>query len=234
MVDAAGDDDLVERRGFLPAIIAVGAAGRDVGIFAVALGDQPVVDAARALREFGNDLDRIDVRREIGEQRRLVAGAGADLEHLVAGLDAERAGHAAHRAGRRDGDAEADVDVVADIGVVVVVRQHEFLARREQEGALLGVGVEVVERQHILVAVETPLQIFRLLAAVGGGPGDERRLVGERRPQILPESLWHVRERWPCGREGRRSADQEFASSHPENPLRLHARKAPLSGAGAL
>ena len=68
MVDAASDDDLVERRLVLPAIIAVGALGHDVPVLVVTGADEPVVDAAGARREFGDDLDRMDAAGEIGEQ----------------------------------------------------------------------------------------------------------------------------------------------------------------------
>src|SRR6202020_2372782 len=105
----------------------------------------------------------MDVRREIGEQRGLKAGAGADLEHLVAAANIERAGHAAHRARRRDGDAETDVEIMPDIGVLLVFRQAKLLPRRHQEGALVGWRPEVVEAELHLVAVPAPLEIFWIL-----------------------------------------------------------------------
>src|SRR5262249_15604974 len=117
VIDAAGDDDLVERRRLFPAVIAVAIFGGDHRIFAITRANQATVHAAGALGELGDDLDRMDVRREIGEQRRLKARAGADLEHLIAWTNFERARHAAHRAGRRDGDPETDVEIVPDIGV---------------------------------------------------------------------------------------------------------------------
>src|SRR3984957_7537565 len=53
MVDAAGDDDLVERRRLLPAVIAIAILGRDRGIFAITRADQAIVDAPRAPGELG-------------------------------------------------------------------------------------------------------------------------------------------------------------------------------------
>ncbi len=209
VVDAAGDDDLVERRRLGPAEIAVGAAGRDVGIFAVSRGDQPVVDATGARRELRNDLDRVDARGEVGEQRRLVSGAGADLEHLLAVAHLERTGHPAHRAGRGDGHAEADVDIMPDISLVLVLGPGEFLAGGQQEGALLGRRVEVVERQHVLVAVEAALKVDRVLAGVGLAPGDEGGLVVERRRHVAGE---RGRPQSAAKRRGRRRADQKIAS----------------------
>ena len=63
MVDAAGDDDLVEGRGFFPAVIAVGVLARDAVEFGVAVLDELIVDAARALGERLDDLDRVDLGR---------------------------------------------------------------------------------------------------------------------------------------------------------------------------
>src|SRR5579872_3680113 len=138
VIDAAGDDDLIEGRVFLPAVITVGLLRRDRGIFAIALRDQPVIDAAGAVRELRDDLDRPDPVGQVAQQGRLEARARADLEHLVAGLDGDGAGHAAHRAGGRNRHAEADIDIMADIGLILILGQHEFFARRHQEGAFVG------------------------------------------------------------------------------------------------
>ena len=53
VIDAAGDDDLVERPSLLPAVISVGVLRADRAVLAVAAGDQPVVEVARALGEPG-------------------------------------------------------------------------------------------------------------------------------------------------------------------------------------
>src|SRR5271170_493677 len=58
MVDAAGDNDLVEGRLFLPAVVAIGVAGGDRPIFRVPPRDEAVIDGARALRQSADDLDR--------------------------------------------------------------------------------------------------------------------------------------------------------------------------------
>jgi hypothetical protein len=42
------------------------------------------------LRKLGYAFHRIDGFGELREQRRLVAGAGADLEHLVVRLELQR------------------------------------------------------------------------------------------------------------------------------------------------
>src|SRR5581483_6589394 len=49
VVDPAGDDDLVERGLFLPAVVAVGAPGGDGLVLGIALGDQRIVNSARPL-----------------------------------------------------------------------------------------------------------------------------------------------------------------------------------------
>src|SRR5260370_11291825 len=51
MIDPAGDDHLIERSDILPSVIAVGMLGGDRIIFGVAVGAQPIVDAARPLRQ---------------------------------------------------------------------------------------------------------------------------------------------------------------------------------------
>src|SRR5262249_54512509 len=135
VVDTAGDDDLVERRRLLPTIIAVGALRADRLEFGVATGDQPVIDAARALGERADDLDRPDLVGEVGEICRLVAGAGADLEHLFAKLDVDRGSHAAYEMRARNRDAEADVEEPMLIRTPEIWLQYEFLARCHQEGA---------------------------------------------------------------------------------------------------
>jgi hypothetical protein len=49
VVDAAGDDDLVEGCRFLPAVIAVGVLAGDRLVLGVTTLDQRVVETARAL-----------------------------------------------------------------------------------------------------------------------------------------------------------------------------------------
>jgi len=56
MIDAAGDDDLVERGLLLPAVVAVRILGRDRLVLAVAALDERVVEAAGALGQRLDDL----------------------------------------------------------------------------------------------------------------------------------------------------------------------------------
>ena len=57
MIDAAGDDDLVERALIGPAIVAVALHAADRAVLVVAAADQACVDAAGAIEERLDDLD---------------------------------------------------------------------------------------------------------------------------------------------------------------------------------
>ena len=56
---------------------------------------------AGAVDQGRETLDRMNAAAETGEQRRHVAGAGADLEHALPALRLERHEHGRDRAGRR-------------------------------------------------------------------------------------------------------------------------------------
>jgi hypothetical protein len=75
---------------------------------------------------------------EVCEIGRLVAGAGADLEHLLSHLDVDRGGHAPDHTRAGDGHAEADV-VVVDVvdNRRRALGQEELLARGKQECPLV-------------------------------------------------------------------------------------------------
>ena len=92
-----------------------------------------------------------DLVGEVGEIGRLIAGAGADLEHLLARactsmvvvmrLDHVRSG---------DRHAVADVEEGVVVGAAEILLEHELLARHQQERALVAVV------QDILVARPAP------------------------------------------------------------------------------
>src|SRR6185503_17816402 len=86
VVDAGRDDDLVERAVLFPAVIAVGRLALDRGEFAEAALGQLGLQFVGELGERRDDLDSIDLVGEVREDRRLVARARADLEHLLARL----------------------------------------------------------------------------------------------------------------------------------------------------
>ena len=80
--DAAGgrgDDDPIEGRNLRDAVVAVAAMHRNVG---VALLAQPLLGVVRKRRD---DLDRVHRPHQLGEHRRLIAGARTDLEDDVSG-----------------------------------------------------------------------------------------------------------------------------------------------------
>ena len=87
---------------FGPALVAVADLRVDVLVL------QPLERQLGVLAERLDDLDRVDVFDERAEDRRLVAAAGADLEHLVGRLRVELLGHVGDDQGRRDRLALAD------------------------------------------------------------------------------------------------------------------------------
>src|SRR3984957_21047966 len=82
VIDAAGDDDLVERLSVRPAVITVGVAGADGAVLAVAARDEAVIDRPRPLRQGGDDLDRPDIGRQVCRIGGLVTRSGADPHPL--------------------------------------------------------------------------------------------------------------------------------------------------------
>ena len=83
MVDAASDDDLVERRFFLPAVIAVGVLAGDRLIFRIAARDEGIVAATRSRRQRLDDLDRPDLVgqvREIGTKKQSLSALPSPIK----------------------------------------------------------------------------------------------------------------------------------------------------------
>src|SRR5262249_49341157 len=72
VVDAASDDDLVEGRRVLPAVVAIALFAGDRCVFRIAAGDQRVIERARALRERRDDLYRPHLVGKIGKVGRLI------------------------------------------------------------------------------------------------------------------------------------------------------------------
>jgi hypothetical protein len=134
-----------------------GAAGPDVDRVvrrALRIAARPVADderdvpharlrerGARTLRQRRVPLDRDDPRREVGEHRRVVAGAGPDVEHVLVAAQREQLAHARDHVGLRDRLARGD-------------RQRRVLPRL---GAQVGRDEHVARdrghrREHALVA----------------------------------------------------------------------------------
>ncbi len=97
-----GHQDAIERR---PRRAAGGAVADREDDVAVARRLEP---RPRLERERLDHLDRHDLGGEIGQDRGLVARAGADLEHPRAGLQAQQMGHQRDHQRLRDGLAMAD------------------------------------------------------------------------------------------------------------------------------
>ncbi len=226
VVDAAGDDDLVERSGLFPTVIAVGVLAGDRLVFGVAARDQRVVDAARALGQRLDDLDGPDLVGEVGEIGGLVARAGADLEHLVAELHVDRRGHAAHHMRPRNGDAVADVEEGVVVGAPEVLFEHELLARHHQEGALVAVVEHVPVVQQGLVARPVLPEKTRLLAAIGHHPADIGVAVVERRRDVIAVRLGDIGP----GKSRRQRAGHGAAGPKQKSPsLHVPLPSAPMS-----
>src|SRR5262249_46598360 len=153
MIDAAGDDDLVEGGILRPSIVAIRLLGIDGLVLGVAAPDQLVVFSARALGKRLDDLDGPYLVGEVGEVCRLVARAGPDLEHLLAHLDIDGARHAPDHARAGDRHPEADAVVVDVVDDAAVTRQTEFVARGEQECPLVARLPKVDVADHILKAL---------------------------------------------------------------------------------
>ena len=74
----AGDDDRIEGRLFRPALIAIAAADKNIGVA------QALEIGGRAGGQRLEDLDRIDIRHQPREHGGLIARTGADFQHPVA------------------------------------------------------------------------------------------------------------------------------------------------------
>ena len=94
--------DAIEWRVFGQAGVTVARLHLDVVV--TELAESP----ASAVGQRPHDLDAVDVRDEASQHRRLIAGAGADLEHAIVRLGIEQFGHGGHDVGLRDRLAVAD------------------------------------------------------------------------------------------------------------------------------
>ena len=81
------------------------------------------------------------------------------------------------------------------IGAAEVLRQHEFLARREQEGALVALVPDVLVAHHRAEAVEPLAEELGIFAALGDAPLDELLAAVHRRRHVEGERGRHLGER---------------------------------------
>src|SRR6478752_4502671 len=117
------DQDPVPRGAIGPAEAAV--CGDDLDRVAVPESLQPRPGRRGEVRMA---LDRRHAAAEVGEDRRLVAGARADLEDAVSGPGGQQLGHAGDHERLADGLAELDGEGLVVVGVARVGDVHEPLA----------------------------------------------------------------------------------------------------------
>ena len=195
---------------------AVGGLGLDVLVLGVALVDQLVVQAPRALGERRDDLDRVGILGEVGDVGRLHARTGADLEHLLAALDVDDVGHAALDVRAGHGHAIADVEegmLVAALGNRRADR-GELFARGEQEGAHRRLAPDVLVADQGLEAIPALAEGNGILTA-GLAPGDEVLARVHRRVEIPAVGL----DRGSDGRGGQGTGGERDRAGDESAPL---------------
>ena len=94
--------DSVERLEFRPARITIPDPRVHVAV------SQRIEQRPGPPGQLWDDFNRIDVARQLGQDRGLVAGSGPDLEHRVPGRYIQRFGHVRHDVRLRDRLAVAD------------------------------------------------------------------------------------------------------------------------------
>ena len=143
--------DLLHRRGDDDAVEIAGP-GRDVE--AIPQHHLDIVAAellepcAGAVGEGPVALDGQHLPAQPRQDRGLIAGAGADLQHAVLLLQLQLLGHVGHHEGLADGLPAGDAERAVAVGVGAVGRLHEGLARNLLHGP-----------QHGLVADPAPPQV---------------------------------------------------------------------------
>src|SRR5213592_3447648 len=120
---AGGDQDPVERRLVGPAERPAADADPHVRVAEL------LEERARTFGEARQPLDRAHAARELGEHRRLVAGAGADLERLLTPGELEELRHERDDVGLGDGLFLADRERVVAVRAPAERLLHEEVAR---------------------------------------------------------------------------------------------------------
>ena len=127
-VGGGGDDDGVKRRLRRPALVAV------AGPYAHLVKAQLPQRVRRALRQRRDDLDGEHLGAHRGEDRRLVARAGADLEDLLAGFHIHGLGHESDNERLGDGLPVTDGQRMVRVGLALHVGRHETMPRHRAQG----------------------------------------------------------------------------------------------------
>ena len=116
MASARRGEDGVERRLVRPAAGAVALDDFDIVVA------EPLQPFARDFDQLVLALDRDDAGGDPADDRRRIAGAGPDLEHVVARLDARRLDHQRDDVRLRDGLLRLDRQRVVAIGEMRMFR----------------------------------------------------------------------------------------------------------------
>ena len=132
---AGGDDDRIEGRVLRPTERAV--AVQHVHVVETLLAQSP----RRLFGQFGVPLDRVDLAGDSSQDRRGVAGAGADFQHAVLRLQLECLGHQGHDVGLRNGLPLLDRQGPIEVGKLGQLgRQERFTRHRFHRGQHRGIG----------------------------------------------------------------------------------------------
>ena len=89
---------------------------------------------ARTVGQGRDNLDRVDLPGQLGQNRRLISGTRADLEHAVVRLDLERLAHEPDDVGLGDGLAVADRQGKIAVSVGPDGVGHEQMPRHARHG----------------------------------------------------------------------------------------------------
>src|SRR5262245_43390858 len=116
-----GDDNPVERRRLLPAVIAVSESRRDVAIA------KPLQPLRGGVRERRYDLNRVDFTHQTREDGGLIARSSADLEHGIVRPDLHEIGHQSDDEWLRDGLAVTDRQRTICISLASFSIGHELM-----------------------------------------------------------------------------------------------------------
>src|ERR1700722_7072614 len=131
---------------------------------------------------------------------RLVAGAGADLQHLFPLLGIDVRSHAANDVGAGNRDAVADVEKGVVIGAGEILLQDEFLARSQKERAFVAIIGEVLIADHCAEAIKSLAEKFRLLSPLRHAPRDELLAIVRWRRHVESKGRGPLRHRQPWGK----------------------------------
>jgi len=97
VIGRGGDNNGIEGRLSGPAVIAVRCLDADVAVARFLQGPRCLVG------ELRDDFDAVDFGHDFGQDRRLIAGTGADLQNSIVVVEVQRFCHEGHHVGLGDG-----------------------------------------------------------------------------------------------------------------------------------